>query len=533
MSRPILRPTTLFLLVALFIFATGNWTFLHLNAEVFQGQRLQMITYAAIGFCMVLFATSLLAPPYLQKPVLILVLLISAGAAYFQDRMGVRIDREMIQNTLNSNSREAGHFITTELVLRLAFFGLLPAVLVAWVKLRPAPLWRHMLAWLGTWAGAVLLFALLVGTNFKAYYAVIRSHHELEASLQPSASLGAIIRYGTMMAKSAATPMQPLGLDAKPGPRLAAAGKPVVLVLVVGESARSANFSLNGYSRNTNPELAKRRVLFFDSISCGTSTAVSVPCMFSHLSRADYSYEAGQASENLLDVLAHSGFAVQWLDNNTGDYDVAKRVNYASLANSTDPAACGKGECNDSIFLAPLQKIIDTVTQNTVVVLHQVGSHGPPYYLRYPKGFEPFPPACQSSELSKCSDPEIVNAYDTSIAYTDLLLAQIIDMLAAKDSIIPALLYQSDHGESLGENGVYLHSAPYFIAPPEQINTPLLAWLAPRFETQMGVAMTCLAAKVQPPVSQDNFFHTTLGLLNVQTTARDPALDLAKDCTTP
>lgn len=533
MSRPILRPTTLFLLVALFIFATGNWTFLHLNAEVFQGQRLQMITYAAIGFCMVLFATSLLAPPYLQKPVLILVLLISAGAAHFQDTLGTLIDREMIQNAVNSNSRETGRLITTGLLTRMILCGVVPSLIVLWIKLKPAPLWRNVLAWFGTWVGAVLVFALLVSTNFKAYYAVIRGHHELEASLQPSASIGAIFKYGAMMLKSSNIVMQPLGLDAKAGLRLAGASKPVVMVLAIGETARGKNFSLGGYERPTNPELAKRGVLFFDSISCGTSSAVSVPCMFSHLSRGDYSYEAGLASENLLDVLGHAGFEVEWLENNETDYGVAKRAKITSLTSSPDPAVCGRGECNDSILLAPIREIIEKATKNTVIVLHMVGSHGPPYYLRYPIGFEPFKPACQAVELSKCNDAEIVNAYDNSIAYTDLILSQIIDILAAEDHVIPALLYQSDHGESLGENGVYLHSAPYFIAPPEQTNTPLLAWLAPRFETQMGVAMSCLAAKVQPPVSQDNFFHTTLGLLNVQTTARDPALDLAKDCTTP
>ncbi|MBP9952638.1 MAG: phosphoethanolamine--lipid A transferase [Cypionkella sp.] len=533
MSRPTLRATTLSLLVALFIFATGNWTFLRLNAQVFDGQPLQMITYAAIGFCMVLFATSLLAPPFLQKPVLILVLLISAGASHFQDTLGVLIDREMIQNVANSNSREAGRLISAALVIRLLLCGILPSLFVMWVRLRPAQLWRRVLAWVGTWVGAVLLFALLVGTNFKAYYAVIRGHHELEASLQPSASIGAIIKYGALLVRSANIKVEPLGLDAKSGPRLAGAVKPVVMVLVVGETARSKNFSLGGYERPTNPEMAKRGVLFFDSVTCATSSAVSLPCMFSHLSRDDYSYEAAAASENLLDVLGHAGFAVEWLENNETDYDVAKRAKITLLTSSPDPAVCGRGECNDSILLSPLRQIIEKATRNTVIVLHTVGSHGPPYYLRYPLDFEPFKPACQSVELSECSDAEIVNAYDNTIAYTDLILSQIIDMLNDQDRVIPALLYQSDHGESLGENGVYLHSAPYFIAPDEQTHTPLLAWLSPRFETQLGVTMKCLAGKAHQQVSQDNFFHTTLGLLNIQTTVRDPALDLAEGCASP
>ena len=530
MPRPKLGRAFLFFLVAAFIFAVNNATFLGLNAKVFADNLRHQATYAAAGFAVVLFAVSLLGPAQLQKPYLILVLLLSAGASYYQDSLGVRIDREMIQNAFNSTPREAGHFITIGLLAKLAFAGLLPSLLVLWVELRPARLWRQLLAWAATWIGALLLFCGLIATDFKAYYAVIRSHHELEASLQPSASIGALFSFGKMMAATASIEAQPLGLDAKPGPQLAAAQKPVLLVLVIGESARAKSFGLAGYPRPTTPELARHQAVFFDTLACGTSTAVAVPCMMSHLPQADYSFEAGRASENLLDVLAHAGFQVTWLDNNTGDYDVAARQSFTSLTASTDPVACGKGECNDSIFLAPLRKVLASATQNTVLVLHQVGSHGPPYYLRYPQGFEPFKPACQSSELADCTDAEIINAYDNSIAYTDAVLGQIIDLLQGQTRLLTTLVYQSDHGESLGEGGIYLHSAPYFIAPEEQLHAATLLWTAPDFQTQLGIAQSCLSAKAGTQISHDNLFHTVLGLLNIETTVRNPALDLTADC---
>ncbi|HEY6918020.1 MAG TPA: sulfatase-like hydrolase/transferase, partial [Tabrizicola sp.] len=125
---------------------------------------------------------------------------------------------------------------------------------------------------------------------------------------------------------------------------------------------------------------------------------------------------------------------------------------------------------------------------------------------------------------------EIVNAYDNTIAYTDYFLAQVIDLLDASDRVIPAMYYVSDHGESLGEGGLYLHGTPYFMAPEYQTRVPMVLWMAERFRDSLGVDQDCLKAAAEAPVSHDNMFSTVLGMVDVTTTARDQALDLAGAC---
>ena len=255
-----------------------------------------------------------------------------------------------------------------------------------------------------------------------------------------------------------------------------------------------------------------------------------MPCMFSRLPKADYSYQAGKSEENLLDVLVRAGFAVEWLDNNTGDLGIAARIPSATLTGGPDVAACALGECNDDVFLAPMKERLAKNSGNTALVLHQIGSHGPSYYMRYPTGFEPFAPACQSSNFADCTSAEIVNAYDNTIAFTDRFLGKVIDTLGAQDRFLTAMVYMSDHGESLGENGLYLHGAPYFLAPPEQTKVPAALWFSNAFSQQMGLDTDCLRKGTNSPISHDNLFSTSLGMLDLETSAAAPALDLTAAC---
>ncbi|HLQ18167.1 MAG TPA: sulfatase-like hydrolase/transferase, partial [Tabrizicola sp.] len=165
-----------------------------------------------------------------------------------------------------------------------------------------------------------------------------------------------------------------------------------------------------------------------------------------------------------------------------------------------------------------------------LLVLHQLGSHGPSYFRRYPAAFARFKPACEKDDLQQCSREEIVNAYDNTIAYTDWFLAQVIDLLDASDRVIPAMYYVSDHGESLGEGGLYLHGTPYFMAPEYQTRVPMVLWMSGRFRDSLALDQDCLKAAAEAPVSHDNMFSTVLGMVDVTTTARDQALDLAGAC---
>jgi len=333
-----------------------------------------------------------------------------------------------------------------------------------------------------------------------------------------------------MMLKSTNVVVQPTGPDAAPGPFLAAADKPILMVIVAGETGRAASWSLDGYGRETNAELATRDVVYYaNATSCGTATATSLPCMFSPLTMDEYSYQGGLETENLLDVLKRAGFQVEWWDNNTGHKDIAARVVSRAMHVEDGPEFCDP-ECTDEVFQKHLDEKAATITQNTVIVLHQIGSHGPSYWLRYPADHEVFSPACKTAQLADCSSEEIVSAYDNTIAFTDRTLSVTIDRLEAEGRVIPALFYVSDHGESLGENGVYLHGAPYFMAPPEQTEVPMVIWMSARFREALGVDQSCMAGASNEAVSHDNMFSTILGMLDVTTTARDPKLDLAGAC---
>ena len=365
---------------------------------------------------------------------------------------------------------------------------------------------------------------------YNGFSAVLREHSELMGSYQPGATVAAVYHYALEEWQSADPVVRAIATDATKGPHLAQAAKPVLLVIYAGETARAQNFGLDGYSRDTTPGLAARHVVNFPDVSsCGTATAVSLPCMFSALPQADYSRQGFLSQENLLDVLVRAGFKVDWLDNNTGDQRIAQRTGWRKVDATLAPEACVP-ECTDEVFLPEIAHALETITENTVLVLHMIGNHGPAYSLRYPADRAPFQPECKTTQLSDCTVEEIVGAYDNAILETDLVLSRSIDMLAASDRVLPALLYVSDHGESLGEAGLYLHSAPRFMAPKAQTWVPMVMWLGPEFQTTMNLEDNCLRAVALKPASHDNLFHSVLGLLDISTSARDPALDLTQTC---
>lgn len=531
MARPKLSGTILNMASALFILIAYNNTFWRRGYALFEGDLVTLLTFGTAVWALTLLVMTLTGFRWLQKPMLVLFLIFSAVTSYYVDTLGAVINREMVQNTVTSTFTETKHLITLNFVSHMVIFGALPVLGVLWLRVRIRPLLRDI--WVsGAVAGlsAALCIGLLL-SNFKTYSAVLRNHHELMGSYQPGAPLVGALKYAAMMLDTRAAAMEPLGQDARKGALLKAAGKPVLTVLVVGETARAQEFGLNGYTRQTTPELATRDVInFFDVSSCGTSTAVSLPCMFSNLRRGEYSYQKGISNQNLLDVLSHAGVVVEWWDNNTGDKQIAARVSRRQITKKNGAAFCEAGECNDGIFLALLRDFAATMTEDTVLVLHQIGSHGPAYFLRYPKEYERFTPACQTPELKDCSAEEIRNAYDNTILYTDHVLSQTIDLLAAQDRVIPALLYVSDHGESLGEDGLFLHGSPYFMAPDAQTKVPMLLWLPETFRAAFHMDTACIRAKTTAAISHDNLFHSILGLMDIQTGVRHDALDLFADC---
>ncbi len=529
-GAPALPPYALNVLVATYLLALCNTTFWTRLNDIFDGRPLAAAGFAGAVWALMVLVVSLLAVRRLQKPVLIALLLIAGVTSYYVDKLGVIVDREMIQNAVTTTFTESKHLITPAFLIHVALYGLLPSLVVAWIPVQRPGIVRGLIGWGLMTAGAAALCVGLLFIGLKDYSTVLRGHKELMASVQPLAPMAGALRYARMMMKATKIELQPTGTDATAGPLLARSEKPVLLVIVAGETGRAQNWSLSGYERQTNPELRQRDIFYFPhASSCGTATATSLPCMFSPLTRSDYSYEGGLSHENLLDVLVHAGFDVEWWDNNTGDKNVADRVPHRMMSADEGAEFC-QDECVDGVFLAGLARKAETITKNTVVVLHTIGSHGPAYYLRYPADEEEFQPACHEEELTRCSNEEIVNAYDNTILYTDWFLGQVIDTLAASDSVLPAMFYASDHGESLGEGGLYLHGTPYFMAPDYQTHVPMVLWTAPAFRQALGLDEDCLADAASGETSHDNIFSTMLGLVDVTTGARDERLDLASGC---
>lgn len=529
--RPTLSALGLNLVVTTYLLALCNATFWGHLFRIFEGRTLTALVFAGAVWALLLLVVQLMAARWLQKPVLVALLLIGAVSSWYADVMGVVIDREMIQNAMTTTFAESRHLVTLAFLTHVGIYGVLPSLLVLWIGVRRQTRWRALGSWSMVTVGAAALVVGLLFTNLKAYSTVLRADKELMGAVQPLAPMSGALRYAKMMLKTTQIVVEPTGRDAAPGPYLGQAPKPVLMVIVAGETARAQNWSLGGYERDTNPELAQRDILYYPNVtSCGTATATSLPCMFSPLTRAEYSYEGGLSHENLLDVLAHAGFEVEWWDNNTGHKNIADRVASRTMT-AADGAEFCQPECIDAVFLNDLQKKAETITRNTVIVLHQIGSHGPSYWLRYPADREVFAPACQTPELTECSAEQIVNAYDNTIAYTDHFLAQVIDLLDGQERVIPAMYYVSDHGESLGEGGLYLHGAPDFMAPDFQTRVPMVLWMSERFRASLALDAGCMAAAAtEEAVSHDNMFSSVLGLLDVTTGARDAGLDLAGHC---
>lgn len=472
---------------------------------------------------------------YVTKPTLIFFILVAAVSSWFNDQFGVTIDKEMIRNAAVSTGAEAGHLITPRFAMHVLLTGILPSLVIIWVRIVHRPILWKLVHNTAVILACVAVFVVAGTSYYKTFAGVGRAHRDLMDTLNPVMPITSAVRYVIDSQRNANVVAAPLGTDAH---RVGAVdnGKPRVTIIVAGETARAQNFSLGGYGRPTNPELAKQNVVYFpDTTSCGTATATSIPCLFSVYTRAQYSHRKGLETQNLLDVLTHAKVDVTWLDNDTGSYNVTDRVSYTYLPTSADPRFCKDGECLDAILVDKVDNWLDHIKGDSVLVLHQLGSHGPAYYQRYPEEFRRFTPDCRANDFGKCSQEEINNAYDNTILYTDHIVSTVIDKLKQRSgSISGAVMYFSDHGESLGENGIYLHGTPYMIAPPEQIHVPFLVWMADDLAKTAGYDMACVAKQASAGShSHDNIFHSVLGMMDVATKVYDPSLDVFSACRRP
>ncbi|MCE1115284.1 MULTISPECIES: phosphoethanolamine transferase [Pseudomonas] len=516
------------------------WLLLLANAElwrvlwrlVFNTDEVNWLLAASLPvvvFVWVFTVLSLLSWGRLAKPLLCLVLISAAFASYFMSTYGIVIDYTMFTNVVETDVSEVSELLNWKLSLWVAMVGVLPIYVISQVPLRRKPWTKAVASRLIVLSLALVTLAGIVLSQYQSYASLLRNNREIRLILIPTNLFAAGHGY---LKRQLATPktLTAIGTDAVV-PQLGVARKPKLLVLAIGETARSANFSLNGYSRDTNPELEKRNVISFSNVSsCGTATAVSLPCMFLDVGKDEYKDGLAKSREGLLDVLQRAGISVMWTDNNSGCKGVCDRVPNRKTTLRTDAQLCTSDECKDGVLLSEMEDFIKRQEGDAVLVLHYKGSHGPAYYKRYPPQFKKFEPVCETNELDKCKQQEVINAYDNSILYTDYVTAGLIDILAANSKFDTALMYVSDHGESLGEGGLYLHGLPYAMAPDEQTKVPLVLWMSDSLAKSERLNVGCLKAQASSPLSHDNLFHTVLGMMSVQTSSYRSALDFTAPC---
>lgn len=537
LRRPVMGRVTYLVLFSLYIslflnilFYRQAWALLPVNSLWNLAVFLSM---PLVAFSVMNILTTLASFVWLDRLAIAVFILLSAATQYFIWAYGIIIDRSMLTNALDTTPAESFALMTPQLVLTLGLSGVVMAIAAFWVKIKQSPSRWHGLFTRGVSIMISAIVLVLIALCFyKDYASLFRNNKELVKSIGPSNSITASYSY-YVHHRMDNLPLVKFGEDARLNPAMHAAQSKHLTILVLGETSRAQNFSLSGYPRDTNPLLEKDNVVYFpDTTSCGTATAVSVPCMFSGMPRKEYDDQLAHHREGLLDIVQRAGISVLWNENDGGCKGACDRVPHQDMTKLNLADYCIDGECNDEILFQDIQKAINAMPKDGLIVLHTIGSHGPTYYRRYPPQFRKFTPTCDTNEIQGCSQQQLVNTYDNTLLYVDYIVDKAIKLLQAQpDNVTTSLMYLSDHGESLGENGVYLHGLPYSIAPESQKHVPMLIWLSEQYQHQHAVNYACLQKRARTEAfSQDNLFSTLLGILGVQTQEYHSADDIVAPC---
>ncbi len=467
---------------------------------------------------------------WVAKPFLILMVLTSSVVFYSTMTFGIVFDYGMIQNTVETDRAEAFSYINWPAILYIGLFGIVPSVLIIRTKLTYRNFMGELFSRLKLLAVSCVLVFVILLIFYSDYASIGRNNRDLSSYLTPYALLDSAAKY--LVNNTLYPPLKFKLLDTRPT-SIDNESKKQVTVLVLGETARSSNFSLNGYLRPTNNFTEKLDVVSFSQMtSCGTATAVSVPCMFSRLDRKNYNRREAIAQQNVIDIIHLAGVDVLWISNNNGGCKgVCSRVKTLQTRPLKSDPLCDGEYCFDEILVKQLKsKLANLSHTKTLIVLHMIGSHGPTYYKRYPDIARRFKPDCRKSDIQNCTHQELVNTYDNTIVYTDYVLSKVINELtlaSGVEDIETSMIYVSDHGESLGENGVFLHGLPYVFAPKEQTSVPLIFWSDPSHQSNR---MSCMRNISQSPISHDNIFDLLLGEMKISSKLYRYQKDLFKSC---
>ncbi len=532
--------------LATFNFIIAVWLGLGLNFAFlskvqsltpYQGMKAQLFLVATVFVLIALYnlLLQILDWKWTAKFFAIILVFIGGFSAYFVSSLGVVISPDQIQNIAQTDPAEASDLMSIQLFLWTIGFVILPIFLILWVRIKPQNIGKVLVFKGLNIVGSLAVIAGLLFVFYVDYAAIFRENRDLKGMISPQNTIASTISYFHKKAPKKDLPLVRYGEDAT---LVEDTTKhlPKVMVLVVGETARAESFALNGYAKETNPELSKQAGLinYSQVSSCGTATAVSLPCMFSGMPRKDYDEHLASHREGLLDIAQRAGYKVTWIDNNSGCKGACDRVEQFIIPQDLEQKWCKDGECQDGILVDSLNLYLSKLPQNDteqhLIVLHQMGSHGPAYYKRAPSEFQKFKPTCDTNAIQGCSATELVNSYDNTIVYTDYILNQIIETLKAQKNYQTGFWYLSDHGESTGESGMYLHGAPYAIAPSQQTHVPMLMWFSDAWKASSPKQVECLAQQKSATLSQDNLFPSLLSLLNVKTQVIDQKNNMLHQC---
>lgn len=538
------------------------WHAASINGEAFTQAGSARLFFAcaalfAVGSAAILTLVSLL-PQKSAKTVMLV--LHAAGAVSFAAAVlyGALMTPDMVRNALATDGHESAGYLGAR-TLFVFFWSFLPpaaaSILMSRADIKSATLHQTLKEKIlsGFKAGlkarlrpALACIALLAAVgivllaNFQVFAGAIRSDRSLRYQLVPVSLVSSLVNTVT---RDSSPDKARVRLVMDPAPQLANSyDKPTIFVVVVGETTRSQNWGLAGYARNTARALESHDVISFPLVTaCGTSTDVSLPCMMSRIGRSDYDRKRILREEALPDVLQRAGYEVEWIDNQSGCKGVCNGVPNRATDASLDPALCPGGHCYDGILVKELERKIKSIAESgsrkpVVLFLHMIGEHGPAYTDRSPSGIKIYGPECLAPDLSSCSREEIVNAYDNGVQYTGEVLKDMIDLLAERNDINSGLVFVSDHGESLGEKGLYLHGSPYFLGISEQIDVPMFMWFSKGFADVDGTKIAALKLRSEKLAdsrgerpTHENLYHTVLSLLGVKSSTYRADYDLTEN----
>lgn len=492
--------------ILLYHFPLFHFTLSHINKASLGGWLifLTVLTSLFLVTAIVLFAL-MLASRRLTKFFVMVMFVGNAVALYFIVTYQVILDRSMMGNVFNTNTQEAADLFHPTLLLYVLLLGLLPAWIVSRIQIEKTGRIRLL-----SHAAVIFLTGVTVMYLNAGRWLWLDEHSKrIGGMAMPWSYTINAIRHQMKESQKAKRLL-------KLPDAIFTSDSKMLVVLVIGESARAQNFSLYGYAKQTNPRLEKESVIALGPVrATATYTTASVHSMLSSRGADSDDYEP------LPSYLHRHGVDVIWRTNNWGE----PRIDVDTYQRDSDlRERCeGRGCAYDEVLLTNLKERITTSERKKIfVVLHTSGSHGPTYYKKYPKAFEHFTPVCRSVDLKSCTRNSLLNSYDNTILYTDYFLSRTIALLKSLKDTPSMMLYISDHGESLGEHGLYLHGTPFALAPDEQKMIPFIVWRSPTFERRTGAS----SVKTRSTYGFKNVFHTVIGAFDMQSSIYDKELDL-------